>query len=368
MKNKERFLTALRGGTPDKVPIFDFAFNEASIIKVGEHFCSELPQLKAFIDCTPGEIRHYFDVYIGIVEALDLDAIVIIFTGGGRRIAPGDDRFRDDFGTTYRLSEHGDPFPVAGPLQTPADLGRLTFPDPGQYFGVFDYVRERLPDRAVISCIPGPFKFSWNLMGSMENLLLAYGMQPDFCLDAARLTTDYIKTLINLSIDHGADAILLDGDVAAHKTTLMSPTHYRKYLKPYHRECVACAHVRDIPIFKHTDGNFWPVMDDFLELGFDGLHPIQPQCMDINEVKDYAAGRVSLLGNIDCSYLLPFGSETQVVSSVRERIAGLAGSGGYILSSSNTIHPGCNPTNVIAMFRAAREFGNYPIAFAQNGG
>lgn len=362
MTNKERFLTALQGGTPDKVPIFDFAFNEASIIKVGAHVTADLPELKPFVDCTPDEMRHYFDVYIRIVEALDLDAMVIIFTAGGQRCGPGNDRLQDDFGTTFLLSEHGDPFPVAGPLQSAGDLARLVFPDPEQYFDIFDYVRGRLSERALIFCVPGPFKFSWNLMGSMENLLLAYGMQPDFCLDTARLTTDYIRTLINLSIDHGADAILLDGDVAAQKTTLMSPAHYRKFLKPYHRECVASAHARNIPIFKHTDGNFWPVMDDFLELGFDGLHPIQPQCMDINEVKAYVGGRVSLLGNIDCSQLLPYGTEAEVVASVRERIADLAPSGGYILSSSNTIHPGCNPANVIAMFRAARDFGNYPIA------
>jgi uroporphyrinogen decarboxylase len=361
MKNKERFLTALSGGAPDKVPIFDFAFNEASIIKVGEHFTSELPDLKPFIDCTPGELQHYFDVYIRIVEALDLDAIVVIFAAGGQRIGSGSDRFTDDFGTTYMLSEHGDPFPVAGPLKATSDLRRLRFPDPAQYFGVFDYVRACLPDRAVIFCVPGPFKFSWNLMGGMEHLLLAYGMQADFCLDLARLTTDYVKALIDLAIDHGADVILLDGDVAAQKNMLMSPEHYRKYLKPYHRECVACAHARNTLMFKHTDGNFWKIMDDLLEVGFDGLHPIQPQCMDINEVKDYVSGRTCLLGNIDCSHLLPFGTEAEVVRSVKERIKRLAPGGGYILSSSNTIHPGCSPDNVIAMFRSAREFGSYPI-------
>ena len=346
------------------VPIFDFAFNEASIINVGGHFTSDLPDLKPFIDCSPDELRQYFDAYIRIVEALDLDAMVVIFSAGGQRIEPGSDRFIDDLGTTYMLSEHGDPFPVGGPLKAPSDLRHFRLPDPAQYFDLFDYVRKRLPQRAVIYCVPGPFKLSWNLTGSMEKLLLAYGMQADFCLDLARLTTDFAKTLIDLAIDHGADAILLDGDVAAQKTTLMSPAHYRKYLKPYHRECVACAHARNIPIFKHTDGNFWKIMDDFLDLGFDGLHPIQPQCMDINEVRDYVAGRVSLLGNIDCSQLLPSGTEAEVVRSVKERIAGLAPDGGYILSSSNTIHPGCNPANVIAMFRTAREFGSYPIAIA----
>ena len=359
MENKKRFLTALEGGTPDMVPIFDFAFNEASIIKVGGFFTADLPPLKPFVDCTPDEVRHYFDVYLRIVESLDLDAMVVIFTAGGRRT--GGDRFTDDFGTTYMLSDHGDPFPADGPLRGPADLQRFAFPDPDRYFETFDYVRSWLPDRALVFCVPGPFKFSWNLMGGMEKLLLAYGQQPEFCLDLARRTTDYVNTLIDLAVDRGADAILLDGDLASQKTLLMSPAHYRKYLKPFHRECVQCSHGRGVSIFKHSDGNFWRILDDFLEIGFDGLHPIQPQCMDIEEVKRYVNGRASLLGNIDCAHLLPGGSEGEVVASVRERIAALAPGGGYILSSSNTIHPGCNPVNVIAMFRAAREFGVYPI-------
>ena len=29
------------------------------------------------------------------------------------------------------------------------------------------------------------------------------------------------------------------------------------------------------------------ILDDLVEIGFDGIHPIQPQCMDIGKVKEY---------------------------------------------------------------------------------
>jgi uroporphyrinogen decarboxylase len=35
--------------------------------------------------------------------------------------------------------------------------------------------------------------------------------------------------------------------------------------------------------------------------------------------------------------------------------------GGYIISSSNTIHPGVKAENYIAMVRAAKKYGKYPI-------
>ena len=68
-----------------------------------------------------------------------------------------------------------------------------------------------------------------------------------------------------------------------------------------------------------------------------------------------------MLGNIDCSFLLPFGTEEEVEEAVRQAIKDGASGGGYIMSSSNSIHPGCKPENYIAMVKAARKYGNYPI-------
>ena len=55
-----------------------------------------------------------------------------------------------------------------------------------------------------------------------------------------------------------------------------------------------------------------------------------------------------------------FGSEEEVVQSVRETLAKAAPGGGYIASSSNSIHPGCRPENYVAMVGAIREYGVYP--------
>ena len=112
-------------------------------------------------------------------------------------------------------------------------------------------------------------------------------------------------------------------------------------------------------IIKHSDGNVWPILHDLVEVGFDGIHPIQPQCMDIGEVKAYLGGSACIIGNIDCRDLLPFGTEEDVAKTVKETIEVAAPGGAYIISSSNSIHPGCKPENYIAMVRAAHEYGVY---------
>jgi hypothetical protein len=78
-------------------------------------------------------------------------------------------------------------------------------------------------------------------------------------------------------------------------------------------------------------------------------------------------GKAGVLGNIDCRYLLPFGTEEEVEESVKETIEKAAPGGGYIISSSNSIHPGCKAENYMAMIKAAHKYGVYnydtPLAF-----
>ncbi|MGQ9703049.1 MAG: uroporphyrinogen decarboxylase family protein [Actinomycetota bacterium] len=209
---------------------------------------------------------------------------------------------------------------------------------------------------------PGPFRESWSLLGSMEKLLYYYLKNPGFVKDLARLVTDYILEVVDMTIDLGADVIALDGDLAFSQSTLMSPSQYEEFVFPFHREITEQVHRRGKLIIKHSDGNMWPILDGIVDAGFYGFHPVQPQCMDIGEVKARYGDRLCILGNIDCTYLLPFGSPEEVGEVVKETIRVAAPGGGYVISSSNSIHPGYKPENYLALVRAAKAYGSYPIA------
>jgi uroporphyrinogen decarboxylase len=365
MTGRERILKALALGQPDQVPIFELGFNESSIVKLGRLLFGDvsLPE-RDLPDLAPDEALRLIDMLCAIVEALDLDAVSTVFLTGRRRYK--DDLVRDKYGIVYRLSRHGEPYAVDGPIHDASDLSRLEGmePDPLDFL-MLQYVIGKIGrERAHVFSIPGTFRWSWSLRGAMEHLLLDYAANPDLAQALARVATDFCNAAVEKAIDLGADVICLEGDLAYNPTTLMSPAHYRRFVKPYHQETVALAHARGVPIIKHSDGNLWPILDDLVEVGFDGIHPIQPQCMDIGEVKRHLAGRACVLGNIDCMHLLPFGSEEEVAQSVKETLAEAAPGGGYIASSSNSIHPGCRPENYVAMVRAVKKYGVYPSAFS----
>ncbi len=362
MDNRERFLTALKLGQPDRIPFTDLWFNEESILNVGKHFTSDLPEPKYLVDATMEEVFKLYDVQFKFMRELDIDAINTVFFTGRKRIPETKDLLRDRYGVVYRLTKHGEPFPVDGPVRDVSDLKKFKTMKPDKTdFALLKYIREKVPERVVALTLPGTFRFSWSVMGAMEKLLLNYVTNPDFCLNLARITTDFVKEVVEISIEEGAEIIIIEGDLAFKNSTLMSPDHYRKFIKPFHGEICETAHKRGIPIIKHTDGNIWPILDDLLEAGFDGIHPIQPQCMKIKDVKEHLNGKACVMGNIDCTYLLPFGTKEEVIESVKDTIKKAAHGGGYILTSSNSIHPGCKGENVIAMFEAAKRYGTYPV-------
>ena len=119
---------------------------------------------------------------------------------------------------------------------------------------------------------------------------------------------------------------------------------------------------KGVPFIKHTDGNLWLIMDMIVDTGIDALDPLEPIAgIDIGEMKEKYGNRIALAGNIDCTELLTRGTEKDVVEAVKETIAKAGVGGGYILASSNSIHPGVKPNNYRAMVEAAREYGRYPL-------
>lgn len=360
MNSKERVLTALSNGQPDKVPIFESWINESPIVNLAKLLSLEVSQVKTEKDTFGEEKLSILDVYCLLVKELELDASCYIFSKGLERI--DENRVKDKYGTVYGLSEHGEPFPIEGPIKTSLDIEGFDMAsklEPND-FTRFQYVVDKVGgNKAHFIIITDPFKVSWCLRGSMENLLMDYVLNSQMVHDLARISTDFDIAAIDMACDLGADVIFMVGDLAGEKTTLMSPEHYRKYIKPYQKEIVKHVHQKGAKIVKHSDGNMWPILDDLVEIGFDGIHPIQPQCMDIARVKEYLGGKMCMLGNIDCRNLLPFGTEEEVKECVKKTIEKAAPGGGYIISSSNSIHPGVKPENYIAMVKAAHKYGVY---------
>ena len=71
---------------------------------------------------------------------------------------------------------------------------------------------------------------------------------------------------------------------------------------------------------------------------------------------------MALKGNVDCAQTLTFGSPEEVVEATKAALRQGMPGGGFILSSSNSIHSAVKPENYMAMLKTLQDFGRYPRA------
>ena len=189
-------------------------------------------------------------------------------------------------------------------------------------------------------------------------------LEPELAERYIEATTAEMLEVIDVQAEAGVDGFIGGVDVAHHTTTLISPAMFRRIFFPYLRRITERCHAHSLPFFKHTDGNIEIIEKELLlDCGVDGYHAIEPSAgMDIARLKRRYGRDITLLGNIDCGHLMTRGSKDEIAKAVRRCIRDVAPGGGYVLSSSNSIHGDIPTGNFLAMLEAAREFGEYPIA------
>ncbi len=167
----------------------------------------------------------------------------------------------------------------------------------------------------------------------------------------------YIEKQLQL----GASGIVDGMDFAFNTGPMMSPQCFNKFLLPCLKKMADKCHEYNKPFIKHADGNIMPIEKEFLvDSGIDGYHAIEPLAgMDIYYLKKKYGKKITLLGNVDCSSVLVKGSKDEIMQNVKELIRGCKHKGGYILSSSNSIHDNVSMDNYRIMIEAGKKFGSY---------
>ena len=359
MTGKERTLTALSVERPDRVPLYIHAINEAPIIGIGRHLTDGLPEPKEFHEMNDQEKAKLLDTLFLIHEEFGVDGFTAFEIGHEAEIDPA--HVQDDWGVVYTRNPHGIPVPTGHPLETAQQLDGYRPPAPKrEHLLLLDLARDRFKGEvALFWMMRGTFVRSWRLAG-MANLMCMMVEEPDFVHRIAQMTLEFNLQMLDLLAEAGLDVLVVEDDIAQTKAPLISPAFFAEFVNPYNRKLVKRAKEMGLKVVRHSDGNLWRLLDLLLETGYDGLNPLEPHAdMDLKRVKEYCGDRICLLGNIDCRELLPHGTPAEVDAAVRQAIEDAGAGGGLIICSSNSLHPGVDPENCIAMFEATKKYGVY---------
>ena len=375
MNSRERVLTTLNHKVPDRVPIDFGSFSGATSINVrayqnllGYFGINRKPRVEnsmIFTAAIDDDILDRFHVDTKSVKPSipleEFDAPLEFYD------RPWEVKWQrsDDF--TYA--------PVKGPFQGMVDpslddLKKFKWPspleleDPVKWKEKAKKIRQGT-DRALVGRLP---------MGivSLAQILRGFeGWATDFILNKkfsealheklAEIWIETSETIVD-AIEGDVDLVYFGDDYGTQNQTMLSPQMFRERIKPLLRQMIKSVKARtNAKIVLHSCGSVFNLIEDFIEVGIDGLNPLQANAKDMEpeRIKRIAGKDLTLWGGIDTHVVLPRGGPADVRKEVKRKISSLGEGGGYVLSADHNILLDVPPENLIAMFEAAFEYGGY---------
>ena len=238
--------------------------------------------------------------------------------------------------------------------------------DPSELDVVHRVVETMKETHFIVGRVPVDGTFPWAETIGMEDFLVRMVTEPDFVRRATDVYVSRSIAYIDAFLDAGVDAIMTTDDYSDNRGPIMGLDRFREFVLPgLQRQCEA-VHRGGGYFVKHTDGNTWPILDAFVELGIDAWHGIQPDIgMDLKLVKERYGSHLCLFGGVNCATLIE-GTPRTAREEVRYAIEHAAPGGGLVITCGNVLQPGTQLANYQAARQAVDEFGRYGDGITRN--
>jgi uroporphyrinogen decarboxylase len=341
MKPVERVFAVLRREEPDRVPHFEWVHDQGLMKKM-----------------TGG--GNYFD----LIELLDIDGVMVKPAYRKRKIGGG--LLLDEWGTVRKMGLDNYALPVDeySPIKSMENLEKWNPPDPDDPFR-YENIRATVDrfggERAIILQMRDVWSGPRDYMG-YARLFMDLIDRPALVEGVVKKCVKHYIRVIERAADLGVNIIFTGDDIADNRGPMFSPKIWERLFMPHYRRLVDAIHQVGLYHWKHSDGNMYLLLDSIVDAGSDGIDPIDPLAgMELSVVKARYGERVAIKGNVDQTELLLYGPPERVVEAVKSCIRDAGVGGGYVCSSSNSIHSGVDPELYRVMVDAIHHYGQYPL-------
>jgi len=211
-----------------------------------------------------------------------------------------------------------------------------------------------------IALVPAPWLKDPKGIRDIEEWYISTIARRDYVQEVfARQTEIALKNLrsIHQAVGDKVQVLHMDGtDLASQNSLFCSPDTYRELYLPCSRKLNDWIHAHTKwKTIKHCCGGCEPLIEGFIEAGFDILNPVQTSArgMDPKHLVEEFGGRIVFWGGgVDTQQTLPFGKPDEVAKQVKERVSIFRRTSGYVFNTIHNIQCNTPVENVLAMFRA----------------
>ncbi len=205
----------------------------------------------------------------------------------------------------------------------------------------------------------GVFNYAAELWG-IENLMMAPYTNEPLYRELMERITDAMIAYNRPLIEGGADLIGLQGHIA--NSGSVSPEYFMSYVFPYEKRLIDAIHAQGAFTVYHNCGYAKTFYEIYCALGMTVWETVSEPPQGDNclaEVKRVTNGRISLLGNLDQIQFLKMATPDAVAARTREIVRVGKPGGRYLFAASDFLERGTPFENVKAMLDAAIAEGSY---------
>jgi uroporphyrinogen decarboxylase len=308
---------------------------------------------------------------VKLATKLGLDGIFVPingYCGFEEEVHAQGENYLDEWGITYVKSGWPVMVQIDVPIKSREDWKNYSLPDPNAPHRtkmIEEAVRANEGELAIIVGFLGPFTMMYWYFMDLANLSLTIYDDPGLITEICDDYTKWVLESANLVHEvGGVDVFMLADDWGGTTSLLMSPKHLRQFfVKPF-GEIVRGLHKFGLPVAMHNDGNLWEVLDDLVNTGINGYHPVErASSMDLQKVKKRYQGRLCPIGNINNKTTMVTGTPEEVEQEAIQCLKIAAPEGGYILATDHSLHDDIPTENIYTYIEAAKRYGRYPLKF-----
>ena len=381
MNSRDRVIASLEHREPDNIP-FDMGATPMTGIHIAAYqkLCQHLglSEVPVKIEDTIQQLAHVDE---DVHQILNTDARSVLPNPSDLyQMVIRDEgdytAYSDEFGVGWRKPKDGGfyydmaghPFENA---QSVADMQNHAWPDP-QDKSRFVGLREKAQaihdaGRAVVLwgfCAGVSEVHSW--MRGYVNYFSDFLLNPtlaEYIMDkVVEMKMIYWERML-AEVGDLADVVVEADDLAGQERMLISPSAYRKYIKPRHTKLFSFIKSRaQVKVFYHGCGAVRPIIGDLIESGVDILNPVQKSAANMNLVelkRDFGKDVVFWGGGVDTQRIFGNGTPQEVRDDVKRSIDALAPGGGFVFATVHNTQPNVPPENIMAMWETLQEYGIY---------
>ena len=216
---------------------------------------------------------------------------------------------------------------------------RMEFDDsriPWEYFKK-EYPKWRAEGRWISAGLWFGFDVTHSWAVGTERLLIAMIEDPDWILDMYDTFLNLNLKMLDKMWDAGYhfDEISWPNDMGYKNNQFFSLNTYRKMDKPFQKKAVDWAHNHGIYARMHSCGDIRPFVPELVEMGMDGLNPLEVKAgMDPILLKKQYGDKLVLHGGINA---VKWDKPDEITEEIRRVVPVLKENGGYIFASDHSI-------------------------------